>query len=94
MSGYQDDQERRAQIDLLLLDLEHRIAQVRESNVRAAELAASMQLNITDIRLADRRFWIAAIAAGATLVAAGGGLFAAGAAIWKAPTPIVVQVQR
>lgn len=94
MSSTYDDPKRRAEIDLLFLDIEHRIAQIRASQAQVGQLAADTDLKRQDHRLADRRFLVAAIAAAATLLAAGAGLFAAGAVIWKPPAPIVIHVER
>lgn len=94
MSSTYDDPKRRAEIDLLFLDIELRIAQIRESQVKVAQIAASTTLTDTENRLAYRRFLIAALGAAAALIAAGGGLFAAGSVIWKPATPIVIHVDR
>jgi hypothetical protein len=92
MSSTYDDPKRRAEIDLLFLDIEHRIEQIRATRSQIGQLAADTDLKRVELRMTDRRFFITTVMAGATLLAAGAGLFAAGAAIWKQPAPIVVQL--
>jgi hypothetical protein len=92
MSGAYEDPKRRAEIDLLLADLEYRIAQIRESQVSTTQLAVQATLGGEELRLSNRRFLVTAMAASATLLAAGAGLFAVGAAIWKPPTPTIIQM--
>lgn len=88
-----DDAERRARIDLLLLDIECRIAEIAATRGSIGQISADTAVAREEFRTSDRRFIITVIAASATLLAAGGALFAAGSAIWKAPTPIVIQMQ-
>jgi uncharacterized membrane protein len=94
MSGIYDDPRRRAELDLLFLDIEHRIEQIRASHAQVSQLAADADLKRLDLRMSDRRFLVALIGAAAALLAAGAGLFAAGAVLWKQPVPIVIHVER
>ena len=92
MSSTYDDPKRRAEIDLLFLDIEHRIEQIRATRGQIIQQAADTDLKRAELRLTDRRFLVSVIAGAAALLAAGAGLFAAGAAIWKQPAPIIIQV--
>lgn len=95
MSSTWDDPKRRAEVDLLFLDIEHRIAQIRASHAQVGQLAADADLKRAELRLIDRRFYLSVIGGAAALLAAGAGLFAAGATLWRQqPAPIVIQVPR
>lgn len=92
MSSTYDDPKRRAEIDLLFLDIEHRLEQIRATRGQIVLQAADTDLKRADLRLTDRRFLVSLVAGAAALLAAGAGLFAAGATLWKQPAPIIIQV--
>ena len=78
MSGAWDNPKRKAEVDLIFLDIEKRIEEIRATRGKINQQAADTDLKRAELRLIDRRFWLSVIGGAAALLAAGAGLFAAG----------------